>query len=450
MSLDRQLMHLPLLKILRRIGRLALALILEGLVLASLFVRRLFRCPVTPGQDSPLPAMIRSLCERAGGIFPKLGQLLSTRTDILPSQICSSLAGLQNQALPMEPAVLGRVLSPVPLRTRFSRIELEPVASATIAQVHRAFTVNEQRLVALKVIRPTILDDIRIDVAIAKRISRILSGFKHWRAFPIAEALADAEVLLLRQCDFATEANNLRRLGDAFQDWPEVWVPQVYLDLCSDEILCMEFIPGLRKLNDPSIPKLEAKNLLALALRALYKMIFEDGFVHCDLHPGNMMVAHDGRLVLLDAGLVVDVDDDTRQAFAHFFAAVALGNGHGAAQIVRLTARTLPADLDVDSFDDAIANWVIQASRKAAKDFQIVTFVAGLFHIQQEYGVLGTSSFTMMILALLVLEGTATEISPDLDFQAEALPFVTRTLLKTRNTNYPTPRPAGVSYGGVE
>jgi ubiquinone biosynthesis protein len=411
------------LALLRRAASLFSAFLAESCSLPLVVFRELFHTPGAPRVD-PIARLLRGICERSGGALPKVGQILSTRADLFPTGLCTTLSGLQDDIRPIEPAILRELLSREYPNQCFRYIDLSPVASATVAQVHRAVPVNGHHPVALKVLRPGIERDIRTDTAIAGLFCPVLSIFLKLRGIPMREAVADAQVLLVRQCNVMAERANLVRLKEAFHDWPKVLVPQVHPHLCTHNVLCMDFVPGMRKLTDPTLSKVESKELLVLGLRALYRMIFELGFVHCDLHPGNLMVAPDGRLVLLDAGLIADIDDDTRMAFAQFFAAVALRNGYRAAKIVRETAAHLPDGLDVSAFDIAIADWVTKVGGLTAREFQIIDFVGGLFAIQRRFDVRGTSRFTMMILALLVYEGTAKQVHPDLDFQATALPFV--------------------------
>jgi ubiquinone biosynthesis protein len=207
-------------------------------------------------------------------------------------------------------------------------------------------------------------------------------------------------------------------------------VPLLHEELCTPEILVMEFIPGLRKLSDPALPEHVARKALTVGVRALYTMIFKEGFIHCDMHPGNVLVAPDGRLVILDAGFMVQLDDSTRRSFAKFFLSIAFRNGSTAARIVRETAQYLPPNLDVKAFDDDITNLIERVGGLQARDFQVVGFVGELFAIQHKHGIYGTNQFTLTILSLLVFEGVAKQRFPDLNFQQESVPFVMAALAR--------------------
>jgi ubiquinone biosynthesis protein len=248
------------------------------------------------------------------------------------------------------------------------------------------------------------------------------------RSVPVKEAIAEISEILIGQTDFALEASNLERLAQLFEGSNSLLVPSILRDLCTRNILCMDYIAGMKKLTDPELPEHTAKEALIVGVRALYKMIFKAGFIHCDMHPGNMLVAPDGRLVILDAGFMVELDDSTRRSFAEFFLAIAFHDGRAAARIVRETATRLPSNLNVEAFDEDISDLIERVGGLKARDFQVAGFVGELFAIQRKHGIYGTSKFTPVILSLLVYEGVAKQRFPDLDFQQEAVPFVIAAL----------------------
>jgi ubiquinone biosynthesis protein len=373
---------------------------------------------------------LRRICERTGGAFPKIGQILSTRPDLLPPAICAELAILQDRVSAPSHSRILEVLRREYRSVPFESFDQIPVASATVAQVYRAVRADNHRDIAVKVMLPDVLRKIKSDCRIAEFFGPAIACLPAMKSVPLREALAQASVLLQRQTNFRQEAANLVRLGDIFRGCNRILVPRIHGDLCTENIVCMDFVGGMRKLTDPSIPDDEAKELIVVGLQGLYKMIFDAGFVHCDLHPGNVLAAPDGRLVILDAGLVTELDDYTRRSFAEFFAAIALRNGYKAAEIVRETAIRLPKHLDCLSFDRDIAELINRVGGLSAREFEVAGFIAELFDIQNKYGIYGTPRFTLIILALLVYEGVAKQRCPDLDFQKEAIPFVMPVLLR--------------------
>ncbi|OPF19754.1 hypothetical protein B1L04_02930 [Microcystis aeruginosa KW] len=370
------------------------------------------------------------VCERLGGAFPKVGQILATRTDLLPLDVCEALSLLQDQVKALSPITTKRILGKDKLCQNIKDIDFAPIASATIAQVHNCIRIDDGREVALKVMRPGVQRKLESDCQIIQFFGRFIASLPAMQSIPVKDALKEASDILIGQTDFAREASNLKRLHSLFANSNDVVVPLLHEELCTPEILVMEFIPGLRKLSDPALPEHVARKALTVGVRALYTMIFKEGFIHCDMHPGNVLVAPDGRLVILDAGFMVQLDDSTRRSFAKFFLSIAFRNGSTAARIVRETAQYLPPNLDVKAFDDDITNLIERVGGLQARDFQVVGFVGELFAIQHKHGIYGTNQFTLTILSLLVFEGVAKQRFPDLNFQQESVPFVMAALAR--------------------
>ena len=376
-----------------------------------------------------LAEALPSICMRLGGALPKVAQILSTRTDLLPPVVCTSLSTLQDRA-----PCGGREAVSLLIRARygyapFQERSIAPVASATVAVVCRATRADDGREVAVKLQRPGIRQRLEADCAIARTLAAALCRTRAFSHLPLREVVNELAEVLTRQTDFAREAANLCRLRELFRDDEGIWVPSLHADLCTSDVLCMEFIGGTKKLTDPSLDEGVAKKAVTKGLRALYKMIFNAGYIHCDMHPGNVLVGSDGRFVILDTGFVSDMDCGTRRSFAEFFLALALRDGRAAARIVRETAIKLPVGLAVASLDNDITRVIQRAGGSRAGQFQVARFVAELFSVQRKHGVYGTSKFTLPIMALLVYEGIAKQRFPELDFQEEAIPFIMEALV---------------------
>jgi ubiquinone biosynthesis protein len=369
-------------------------------------------------------ALAPLICSNLGGAFPKLGQILSTRADLLPSQLCASLSTLQDNVRAMPPRVVERQFRSYSVGLKLTNIEINPTAAATVAQVHRAERVDNGKVVAVKLIRPGIRGEIDKDCRLAQILSRFLAHFDSMKSIPIQEALRDVSLVLIRQTDLRQEARNHARLQRMFADDDRVIVPALHEDLCCDHLLVTDFIPGMKKLTDPTLPETLAQQALVTGVQALYQMIFKEGFIHCDMHPGNVLVAQDGRLVILDAGFMTEVNSVTRQAFAEFFLSIAMCDGPSAARIVLETAQRVPAGLRIEIFENDICALIDHVGGLTAKEFNVAGFVGELFAIQRKHNVYGTNQFTLSILSLLVFEGVVKQRFPGLDFQQEAIPFV--------------------------
>lgn len=381
-------------------------------------------------QYSAIGRFLRRVLASSGGALPKFGQILSTRPDLLPAELCKELAFLQDGMPEITASSLYSILREAPCSRELQSLNALPEATGTIAQVHRACLNGIAEDVALKIMRPGIAHVIEVDCALAVTLLPFLQKLPNLCSIPVRDAVQMACSTIQRQTDFHREARNLDSLRQDLSVFPEVVVPAVHWNECSDQVLSMEYVKGLRKITDPTIPDAQARELIKVGLHCLYRMIFETGRIHCDLHPGNLMVNENGRLVVLDAGLVIEITPETRASFAEFFVAIALRNGRRAANVVRTTATAVPATLDRKRFDADIDDLIQRTGGLSARNFQIAAFVAELFAIQERHGMLGTSRFSMIILAMLVFEGTAKQRYGTLEFQKEAIPFVMDVLIR--------------------
>jgi ubiquinone biosynthesis protein len=228
--------------------------------------------------------------------------------------------------------------------------------------------------------------------------------------------------------DLATEAALQKRLSEDLADRSDVIVPRPHLDLSNSSMLVMDHVGAARRIDDRGLdPRLQRAAALS-ALRALYTMLFDGGLVHCDLHPGNMLVTSEGTLVLIDVGYASQLDDDQQTAFAELFKAMALADAGGVADVVVQTATRLPKRLDFDALVSDLDEIVSRAAGQTAEQFNVAGFVTKLFAVQRRHAIVASPGFTMGIVALVTLEGLLKQLTPTLDFQREAMPFVLRRL----------------------
>lgn len=376
---------------------------------------------------------LSSAFERLGGGFVKIGQILSTRTDLLPEELTTPLRRLQNAQAPFPAAealsIVGRSLGASP-ESLFQSFDPAPVGSASIAQVHRAVLRDTGAEVAVKVRRPGIDRIVAIDARAMVALTRAVSWLPAFRQIPLVEAVEQVARTVEAQASFFLEAARHRRFFTLFAGGTPVRVPRLLDKYCSDEVLVMEYFPGLVRINAPELDEATHRSAVTAGLRGLYKMLFLEGLVHCDLHPGNILVGRDGGVVIVDFGFSTLMRPAERAAFAKLFLSIALGDGDGAARIVLETAQHAPDDLDREGFEREISELITRSRGQRASDFLIVSFVNSLFRIQRKYGIRSSSSFTLAILSLTVYEGIIRQRYADLDFQREAVPTLLLSLRK--------------------
>ena len=366
---------------------------------------------------------VLSLFRRLGATFIKVGQIMSTRPDLLPPHVIAALSRLQDDVGPFPYSQVERTIHEdfgQSVSTLFREFSSVPIASASVAQVHRA-RLPDGQVVAVKVRRPDIEELCAFDLSVMSFYARLLELLPSLRTLAPLESVEQFGRAIAMQLDFTIEAENNRRFTRNFNTEPQVIVPQLFDPLCSRRVLTMDFIEG-KKILDCGGSQPERRALGELGFRIMLKMIFADGFVHADLHPGNLLVTQDGQVALLDLGLVAEMDDTHRLAFARYFAAWARGDGHTMAEIM-VTHSPSPYVRDRTGFEQAIQGFVDRLHGKRLGEVEVAKVVYEVLQILRRYRVRVNATFSMVNIAIAVTEGIGKQLDPSLDLMNEAMPF---------------------------
>lgn len=369
---------------------------------------------------------LRAAMEDAGGAFIKLGQLLSTRTDVLPIEFTTVLAGLQ-QRVPPEPwdsiaptieAELGR-----PVSELFTSIDPTPLAAASIGQVHLAELPTGEK-VAVKVQRPGIVPLVERDVDITRRLAARLSQSTTWaRQFGLEDLATSLTDNLLDELDYRIEAANIAAMAAAQEQHPptaRLVVPHRFASLCTERVLVMEFVEG-GTLSDPAVvaelTETERDELATRLLRSTLTQILDDGVFHSDLHPGNVMVTPEHDLALLDFGSVGRLDSEVRGQIVDLLLAVSRGDSVAFADAL-IAFIELPDDLDEYALRRQIGDFMARhlgpGSELDAAAFAQVMAVLSTNHLT------APPQLTVAFRAMATLEGTLRVLSPRFELVGEA------------------------------
>lgn len=362
------------------------------------------------------------LCERLGATFIKLGQILSSRPDLLSHEVTSPLARLQDDAAPFAPCQVPALIEETfghPLEEIFESFDLAPAASASIAHVHRA-RLHDGRLVAVKIRRPGIARRVEQDFRLMRFFARSVAWLPPMRPVPFKELIGELETPIRQQLDFGREAANLRRFRANFAGVEHVTLPALVEELCRGPVLTMELLEGLQKVTNPGFNRDERRTAALAGLRALYKMIFLDGFVHADMHPGNVFLRRWGEIVLLDAGLVAELEEKDLKDFTDFFFGLVNNQGEICARILWDGALWRSPHCDRKAFEAAIRELVGRHSALQSQEFEVSRFVFQLIETQRRFGIRGSTKFIMTVLSMVVYDGICKLLYPDCDFQREA------------------------------
>ncbi|WP_144758340.1 AarF/ABC1/UbiB kinase family protein [Curtobacterium sp. 9128] len=367
---------------------------------------------------------LRRALEEAGGGFVKMGQLLSTRDDLLPEEWTEGLAHLQRSVTPADPAAVAELLAAelhAPVAEVFPSFDPTPVAAASIAQVHRA-RLPDGTAVAVKVQRPGIDDAVRRDVDIALRVVRFLARTSvEARQVGVADVAQQYADDLLRQVDFRTELRNLETLSAAQQRSArpdEVRFPAAHPELSGQRVLVMEFLEGDtlsavrasradRDLDEP----------MRAILRAFLRQVVFDGIYHGDLHPGNVLLLPDGRPALIDFGSVGRLDPTLRETVQELVAAYIQNDTSRIADAVLRMAPVRRAE-DEPDFRRDIARFVADELGPGARIG--VETVDDAVEVFGRYRLKPPPDFIAAARALAIFEGTLRTLLPSFDLLDES------------------------------
>ena len=369
---------------------------------------------------------LAKLCEALGPAFIKAGQILSSRPDLLPADIGAPLRRLQNQIAPFDGARAAKIIEAAfdrPLRDLFDAFDVEPIASASIAQVHRA-RLKDGREVAVKVRRPGVSRVVADDMRILGFIARALSTLPGMKAVPLPELVNEFVTPIKQQLNFHLEAVNNRRFRKEFALVEHIRLPALVEDLCTDNVLTMEYLDHLQRTDGNRFGAPERKTAALAGLRALYKMIFIDGFVHADMHPGNVFIREWGEFVILDTGLVAILDEANRRDFVDFFFGLINNEGRECARIIYENAAYRAKNFDREAFEAAMVQLIARHSALKCHEFEVALFVYEVMETQRRFKIRGSTKFMMTILSMVVFDGICKQLYPQCDFQSEARGFL--------------------------
>ena len=386
--------------------------------------------PRYAGADPDRAVRLRRALEALGPIFVKFGQVLSTRRDLLPLDIADELAKLQDQVPPFAADLaaaeielgIGRKITEV-----FAEFGSEPVASASVAQVHLA-RLHDGREVAVKVLRPGVERTIAKDVALLETAAGLVERlWADGRRLKPREVVAEFARHLDDELDLMREAANASQLRRNFEASPLLAVPQVHWDWCAQRVMVMERMHGtpVSQVEALRARGVDIPKLARAGVEIFFTQVFRDGFFHADMHPGNILVADDGKYVALDFGIMGTLTEVDKNYLARNFLAFFNRDYRRVAQ-AHLDAGWVPAATRVDEFETAIRAVCEPIFARPLKEISFGRLLLRLFQTSRRFGVEIQPQLVLLQKTLLNIEGLGRDLDPDLDLWQTAKPFLER------------------------
>ncbi|MCF7363534.1 MULTISPECIES: ubiquinone biosynthesis regulatory protein kinase UbiB [Vibrio] len=388
--------------------------------------------------DKPLGERLRLALQELGPVWIKFGQMMSTRRDLFPPHIADQLALLQDKVAPfdgkqakqqMEKALGGS------LETWFDDFDIEPLASASIAQVHTAKLKENGREIVLKVIRPDIRPVIDADIKLMYRMARIVAkATPETKRLKPVEVVREYEKTLIDELDLRREAANAIRLRRNFEDSEELYVPEIISDLSNETVMVSERIYGIQ-VSDVERLRANGTNMKLLAERGVsvfFTQVFRDSFFHADMHPGNVFVnpehPENPQWIGLDCGIVGTLNSEDKRYLAENFLAFFNRDYRKVAEL-HVDSGWVPHDTNIDEFEVAIRIVCEPIFAKPLCEISFGHVLLNLFNTARRFNMEVQPQLVLLQKTLLYVEGLGRQLYPQLDLWQTAKPFLEKWMM---------------------
>lgn len=387
-------------------------------------------------KDKPLGERLRLALQELGPVWIKFGQMMSTRRDLFPPEIADQLAILQDRVDPFDGKLareqIELSMGGIPLESWFDDFEIVPLASASIAQVHTARLKTNGQEVVIKVIRPDILPVIKADMRLMNRLASWLPMLlPDGRRLRPCEVVREYEKTLLGELNLLREAANAIQLRRNFDGSPMLYIPEIYSDYCSENMLVMERIYGI-PVSDVEALKANGTNMPLLAERGVqvfFTQVFRDSFFHADMHPGNIFISYEHpenpQYIGIDCGIVGSLNKEDKRYLAENFIAFFNRDYRRVAELHVDSGWVVPADdINVEEFEFAIRTVCEPIFEKPLAEISFGHVLLNLFNTARRFNMEVQPQLVLLQKTLLYVEGVGRQLYPQLDLWKTAKPFL--------------------------
>lgn len=377
------------------------------------------------------PEHVRLALEELGTTFVKLGQILSTRGDLLPPEYQTELAKLQDAAPPVPAAAILETVATelgCDAGSVFATFELPPLAAASIGQAHAA-TLLDGSEVVVKVRRPGVVAQVEEDLAILARLAaRAARRSQLARRYDLPGLTAQFAATLRAELDYVQEGRNAERFAADFGDDPSVHIPTVHWEATTSQVLTLERLRGVKVSEAPALDAtgLDRAALARAAASISLRMVFDHGFFHADPHPGNFFVEPDGTIGLIDFGMVGSVEETTRRRLSALLAGFATGDGDMLVDNV-LALGAASAAVDRARLRDDLLRLAADQLDRPLGDESLGSLLGEILTVVRRHHLVLPADLALLVKTIAMCEGVGAQIDPSFRLASVILPFLTRT-----------------------
>jgi ubiquinone biosynthesis protein len=351
---------------------------------------------------------------------------MSTRPDVVGRELAEALQTLQTQvpadnldsAVSVVEAELGQSITQV-----FAEFSEQPVASASIGQVHRARLQSGEE-VAVKVQHAGIGQTVAVDLDILSGLAQLAAKIPELRPYRPQATIAEFQRALRRELDFTRERRHLEQFAATFQDNDQVRIPGVFANYCTERVLVMQWLEGTPLTQPAAIRQLgiDLAEVTRRGAELYFEMIFHQGLYHADPHPGNLLVMPDGAIGILDFGMVARIEESLREDFEDLLLALVEQDATRLASIV-MRVGAVPVGLDEMSLQLDLSDYVSHYAYQSVDQFELAAALGEMFDLMRRYEIVLPSAFALLLKVLVMLEGTAQQLQPEFSLMEVLEPF---------------------------
>jgi ubiquinone biosynthesis protein len=379
---------------------------------------------------------IRLVLEELGPTFVKLGQTFSSREDLLPPELIQELQKLQDKVDMVEMNVEEIMENEfdISIKEHFIDIQKDPLATASIAQVYKAILLNGNEVI-LKIKKPDVQTVIEDDLLLIKDLEKLVSSYSEiGEKLNLKQAISTFEKSLLEEVSLINEKENILQFRRNFKNNKETYVPNVYAEFCNNNVLCMEFIDGIKVIDKPSLLEnnIDPVNVSEVGLRLFVSQILDYGFFHADPHAGNILVQKDGKVVFIDFGAVGKIPPNDKEVLENLIISFVAKSPHKIVRYLKKMAISyqIPDERRFENDVEDILNFVHSSSLKEIDPHLIINKMKDVL---KDNRLNMPDYFYLLFKGIGLIEGVGRTINPDLDIVKSLSPYTKKILTRKIN-----------------